>query len=269
MSNFNSTLVSARLLAKLKRALVTNNIVNRNYEGELTGPEDTVKIMTPNGTTIRDYDGTPITVDTIDGSSQELAVELSKYFAFIADDTENVSAYVDAFINEDFYALLAAAEGYVLGKYSDADAANEITFDPASDELVAKIREARAALTKQNVPSAGRYIVIGPDELNLVEDFLVQRETAMGDGVVRAGFEGRLAGFNVYVSNNLKETGSSPQYRHCVYGHTSAITYADAIVQVESMRSQEYFGDMVRGLMVSGAKVIRSNALGDLRHKIA
>jgi len=269
---FNATVVAAELNLKFRQNLVISSIVNRNYEGELVNVGDTVKIIRPLGTTIRPYSNdTDITVDEVDASENLLVADQGNYFAFYMHDNENASKYVNAFISEDAYALIQAADAYVLGKYADSDPANQIALASGYEaaDFVEAIRDARARLTKQSVPEEGRFVVIGPDELKLVEDVLVTRNTQMGDQTLRAGFVGQLAGFNVFVSPALKETGTSPKYRHCMFGHTSAITYADAISQIETMRSENRFADLVRGLHVYGAKTIRPEAIGDLRIAVA
>lgn len=52
-----------------------------------------------------------------------------------------------------------------------------------------------------------------------------------------------------------------------MYGYRGAITYADAIVNVESGRHSDFIADYVRGLHVAGAKVLprRAKVLGDFR----
>src|SRR5690606_4768476 len=204
--------------------------------GEITKPGDTVSIVRPIGTTIRSYSSdTDIEYDEVDGSPTSLTVDQADYFSFLMHDVDNASAYVNSFLSEDMYKMLAKTDAYVLGHYDDAASANKVEVDVSAGDadaaaaLVSAIRQARARLTKQDVPEEGRYLVIGPDELNLVEEKLVLRETGLGDDVTRRGFVGQLAGFQVFVSNNVAETGdgdTTDQVRHCLFGHRSAITYA-------------------------------------------
>ncbi len=264
---FNATILAGMLNRAFAERLVIGSITNRNYEGDIKNPGDTVKIVRPLGTTIRPYtSGTDITVDELDASEATLVCDQADYFAFFAHDTDNIARYAQVFVQEDAGKLLAAADRYVLGQY--AQAAGAVTKATAGD-FVEAVREARAVLTKANAPDEGRWLVIGPDELKLVEDKLAQRQTTMGDQTLRAGFAGQLAGFDVYVSNALKETGTTPKYRHALAGHISAVTFAGTVSQIETMRSENRFADLVRGLHCYGAKVVRPEGLVDLRVQIA
>jgi hypothetical protein len=65
--------------------------------------------------------------------------------------------------------------------------------------------------------------------------------------------------FTVYVSNNLPKTADNDSY---VMGGTSdAISFASQITNVETLRAQSTFGNIMRGLNVYGYKVIKPEAL--------
>lgn len=273
-SAFNPTRLSGQILRQLRMSLVTDNIVNRNWQGEIEGPEDTVEILTLEGLTVRDYadDGT-ITVETEPGASpRQLAMEIQPYFAFIADVTDNASAVAELFAQEGLQDLRKEAQKYVLGKYTEADADNQVTFDEeGGDDIEEKIADAGENLDDNEVPDEGRFIVLRPHEVRLIEDKISDRGTALGDQAVRAGYQGTFRGFEVYKapSSHFTNTGTSPSYDHCVYGSRIATTYADAIVQVRRQPSEKHFGDQIDGLLVAGAKVVRPEALGDFRVKVA
>ena len=79
--------------------------------------------------------------------------------------------------------------------------------------------------------------------------------------VFREGMIGRVAGMDVYISNNsinFDPTANSSQGGWIVQaGHPMAITFAEQIVQTEALRLQTTFADAVRGLHVYGAKLVR------------
>lgn len=270
--SFDRNILAGQLNLALKARLVALGVTNQDYQGNIERPGDSVKIVRPAGTTIRPYENdTDITVDELAATDQTLVVEQSNYFAFYAHDDESIARYAQAFVDEDSYALAAAADKYVLGKMADGAAStNQVTVAaPDEDEpldYLAAFREARAKLTKQNVPEGGRFAVIGPDDLAAIEENLSQRETDLGDWATVNGFQGMLSGFAVIVSNNLKETAT---YRHCVFGTRSGTTYAEAINQVELMRAPNRFADLVRGLHMYDAKVIRPEAIADVRVPLA
>jgi hypothetical protein len=89
--------------------------------------------------------------------------------------------------------------------------------------------------------------------------FLAASEPSVLNGAV-----GRIAGFDVLVSNNVPKTLAGPYWHHCVAGHPMAWTFASQISQIESVRRHDRFVDTVKGLYTYGAKVIRPEALLDL-----
>jgi hypothetical protein len=271
-ANFNPVRLQGQLINKLRMSLVVNSIVNRAYEGQIEGPEDSVKILRPVATTVEDADGSKMTyTDTLQAEDSVLSMEHKKRFGFLAKDIDNASAATQAFADEDFQKVLREAQQYVLGFYSQAASANEVTVDPSSDNFAAKVSEARTKMDNQEVPDDGRWMVLPPEQFGEIEDDLIARDTNLGDNVVRVRFQGLYKGFEVYKApaGHFTVTGSSTQYLHAMYGHRSAITYADAIVSIESGRHPDYIADYVRGLHVAGATVLpgRNTAIGDLRIK--
>lgn len=64
-------------------------------------------------------------------------------------------------------------------------------------------------------------------------------------------------GFEVIMSNNMaKDTSGTTKYAYCDIRGKKAIAFAGQINDVESMRSEKFFKDIVRGLDTFGAKVI-------------
>ena len=281
-SNFDPVKLQGQLLNKLRMSLVVSSITNTRYEGQITGPEDSVKILRPIGATVENADGSEMSYgDTLEAEDSVLSMDHKKRFGFLAKDIDNAASAAQAFSDETFQKVLREAQQYVLGFYSDGDGANEVDYDKVGssskqdkiDALTAAIGEARTNLDNQEVPETDRWMVLPSDEANLIEDDLASRQTEFGDDVVRNRYQGMYKGFEIYKApqSHFDTTGTSPEYRHAPYGHRSSITYADAIVNVESGRHSDYIADFVRGLHVAGATVLpgRSTALGDLRIKIS
>jgi len=270
-TNFNPTRLAGQVLRELRMRLVVANIVNRNYEGEIEGPEDTVDILELGSLTVGDYDpSSGITVQTEPtAETTALSMEQNKYFAFIADLADNAEAYAEIFQQEGVADLLREAQKYVLGKYTEAQNSNQVAYDPANDDIEEKIADAGENLDEEEVPEDGRWIVLPPTEVRAIEDKMSARDTPAGDDAIRAGYQGGFRGFDVYKapSNHFTTTGTSPAYLHAMYGHSIAITYADAVLNTRVQESERYFGQQVDGLHVGGAKVVRPEAAGDFRIK--
>ena len=60
-------------------------------------------------------------------------------------------------------------------------------------------------------------------------------------------------GFDVIMSNNMAKDAT---YAYCDIRGKKAIAFAGQINEVEALRSEQHFADLVRGLDTFGAKVI-------------
>ena len=82
-----------------------------------------------------------------------------------------------------------------------------------------------------------------------------------GQGSIRNGLvsSGKLRGFDMYKSNNVAATSTSTG--KILAGHISSTATAQTIISTEVLRDPTSFGDIVRGLHVYGAKVLRPEAL--------
>jgi len=275
VDNFKPTIWSRELLYTLKKSHVAGNIINRNYQGDITGEGDTVKIQTPNSIDVGNYTGADITFQGLTSATQSLIIDKAKYFAFLADDVDQAQAnipLVQSYMQESSYSLADVLDQFVLNFYTDADASNVIPPETlTSSTIYDKMVEAGRLLDNNDVPSMGRWIVLSPDEkalLSTSDDFT--SASMLGDDTKRTGFTGEIAGFEVYMSNNVQEATEtvdtvSENVRHLMFGSTSAITVADQIVKTEAGRREKAFGDYVKGLHVYGGKVVRPTALGDLK----
>ena len=82
-----------------------------------------------------------------------------------------------------------------------------------------------------------------------------------GDGGVRNGLvdSGMVRGFKLYKSNNIAAVSNATAKIIC--GHISSTATAQSILNIETLRDHDTFGDIVRGLHVYGRQVLRDNAL--------
>ena len=137
-------------------------------------------------------------------------------------------------------------------------------------------------LDQQNVDKAGRWIVIDPVMMEILQDedsrFL---NADFGDsGALRNGLVlNNWNGFRVYVSNNLPSVGTgaattgtanqNANYGVIVGGHDSAVATAEQINKTETYRDPDSFADIVRGMHLYGRKILRPEALVTAKYNIA
>lgn len=281
VTTFIPELWSARLLYALEKAHVATKLVNRNYEGLIANQGDTVHINSIGAITVSDYTkntdiSDPAALTTTD---QTLVIDQAKYFNFQVDDVDKAQAageLVDTAMGRAAYALADAADAYLL-KLIAAGAATGNVVGAASAPIALtaanvyeNIVKVRTKLDKANVPNTGRTIVVPPEvyALLLMDDRFAKNTATAGQDVLVNGLVGRVAGFDVYMSNNVA-TGTGTDTGKTAYFEVTAqvqaaTTYAEQIIKTEAYRLEKRFADGVKGLHVYGAKVTDGNQIAKL-----
>lgn len=275
--NFRPEIWSATLLVALRKALVYGGpgIVNRDYEGDIRQAGDTVRITSISDPTINTYNAntTTITPEELSDAQRSLVIDQCKYFAFYVDDVDARQAIgnvIPEAMSRAAYKLADVVDQYLASFYTGVQSANVIgstgsavdVFTTPSDAYDDVLVPLRVKLSRANVPSAGRYVVVSPEfhsKLLLDSRFIKVNESGTSDGL-RNGMVGRAAGFDILESNNVPNpTGNV----HVIQaGVSTAITMAEQINKTEAYRPQDKFADAVKGLALYGAKLLRPDSLG-------
>ena len=261
---------SAKMLVSLKKALVYGQpgVVNRDYEGEISGQGDTVRIRSISRPTIGTYtkNSTTITPETLTDAQRALYIDQSKYFAFELDDidaAQSVGGELEGALQEAVYGLRDVADQYVASLYTGAQSANQLGTVSVTSAALAytQLRKLKVKLDEANVPMEGRWAIVPPwyEGLLLEEDKFVRVDASGTSEGLRNGMIGRALGFNVMASNNAPlVTGDDYAV---MAGHPSAISFAEQIASIETYRPESAFADAIKGLHVYGAKLVRPDAI--------
>jgi len=261
---------SAKLLVSLKKALVycQSNVVNRDYQGEITKSGDTVHIRSITRPTINSYtEDSDITVENLTDAERLLIIDQKKYFAFQLDDVAAAQEAFDSMagaFQEAAYGLADTADQFMAAKYTDAAAANQIGTVAVTTAALAytQIRKLKVLLDEANVPMEGRYVIIPPwyHGLLLEDDRFVRADAATpGKMALYNGFVGEALGFEILVSNNVVNvTGDDWAVQA---GHPMAQSYAEQILKTVPFSLEKRFDDAIKGLHVYGGKTVRPDAL--------
>ena len=275
VTSFIPELWSARLLYNLEKNHVATNLVNRDYEGEIKQAGDTVHINTLGAVSVRTYtQGTDLSYDALSTSDQTLEIDQQKYFAFNIDDVDKAQAagdLMDTAMGRASYSLADVSDAFLLGKIAAGGSSDNYVGSSGSpialtkDNIYQYIIALRTKLDKQNVPTQGRTLVIPPEAYALLlQDARFTSVNGVAEGVITNGLVGRVAGFDIYMSNNVvKSSAATPVYSMTAQ-ISDATTYAEQIVKTEALRPEASFSDAVRGLHVYGAKVTRPAAIATL-----
>ena len=292
-SFFLPSVYSKKVLNFFRKASVVEAITNTDYAGEISAYGDSVKIIKEPVISVSDYTrATDTTVTRLTDQELTLVVDSAKAFKFIVDDIETNMSHVNfkevasssaayalrdsydaAVIATMFSGVSSSSPDHILGTDNATDLAAG-TFDGTGnldigfgtnehDPIDVMARMARL-LDEQNVPEEGRWFVAGPDfyeVLGQASSKLLSVDFNAGQGSIRNGLvsSGKLRGFEMYKSNNIASTSNAAG--KCLGGHISSTATAQTIVSTETLRDPTSFGDIVRGLHVYGAKVLRPEAL--------
>ena len=266
ITNFIPELWSANILLELQKNLVYGSAVNRDYEGDIANYGDTVHITGIAHISVGDYTAhTDITIEpATDKDAGELVINQSKYFAFEIDDVEKRQALRD--LTDQYLAGLMAA-----GAKSKLDPISGATATKAYDTIV----DLATALDKQNVPDAGRWVIVTPDFYGLLRKdsrFVAGAESA--HSTLLNGVVGEAAGMTILKSNNApaakggSASAQTDEGNVIIAGTNAATTFAEQIAKVEATRKEKGFDDIVKGLHLYGAKVVRPEALATVHFKV-
>jgi hypothetical protein len=272
VDTFKPEIWSQELRAAYEKALVFVSLCNRDYEGEIAKAGDTVHINTIGDPTVADYVAgtTQITAEQLATTDQTLLINQSKYFAFKVDDVDKrqaAGAVLTKGMERSAYKMKDAADQYIAGLYTGADAANVIdtvhidTGDAAYEQLI----NLGVLLDQANVPEEGRNAVAPPWFFGLLvtSKYATNAAFQAANAAIQSGKVGEIGGFMLHKSNNVKViTGDD----YAVTALTQdAISFADQINETEALRMEKEFADMVRGLHLYGAKVVEPKALAVLK----
>jgi len=297
--NFIPEVWSGKLQVKFYKSTVLGEITNNDWEGEIKGQGDKVYIRTIPTITINNYTkGMNLSSQVPNSEPLELNIDKGKYFQVVLDDVDEVQADVklmDIFTNDASQQMKIAIDGDVLGNvYADAAARNKgATAGAISQDINLGVTGAPRAVTKsnvldlildmgqcldeQNVPEDGRWLVIPAWMAAMIKNSDLKQAYLTGDSVtpLRNGKIGMIDRFTVYISNNLSKVtdlgadaaagGTSANADKSAWnimaGTRDAISFASQITNVETLRSQSTFGNIMRGLNVYGYKVTKPEAL--------
>ena len=273
ITRFVPQIWAANLLVALEKSHVfaQTGVVNRDYEGEISQFGDTVHITSISDPTIGTYtaNSTTITAEELTDARRSLTIDQARYFAFKVDDIDKRQARGDVLpqaMRRSAYKLRDVVDAYIAGFYTSVPSANALgtvavtagTPTDAYDKILVPLS---VKLDEANVPREGRWVVVPPwfhGRLLLDGRFVKASESADATAL-RNAYIGRAAGFDVMTSNNaVLVTGDD----HAVMAGTDmAISYAEQISQVEAYRDPNSFADIIRGLHLWGARVLRPEGL--------
>ncbi len=283
--NFIPEIWSGKLIENFYDATVLSAISNTDYEGEIKNMGDTVNIRTTPELTIQTYvKGQTLSVENPDKAKLQLIIDKGEYFAAVEDDVDQVQSDVNMMdqwskdasermkIKIDTRVLTdmltdvhASNKGQTAGRISgNIDLGVAGTPEAlTTSNVIGKIVDMGTVLDEANCPESDRFMVIPAKMGGLIKQSDLKDASITGDGSspLRNGRLGMIDRFTVYVSHNLYKSGTEFSV---IAGHKMGFTFASQMTNMETIRSETTFGNIIRGLQVYGYKVVKPEALATL-----
>jgi hypothetical protein len=275
---------SKKVQVAFRKSSVVEAITNTDYTGEIAQFGDTVNIIKEPQISVYDYTRHgSITATDLTDEELTMQIDQAKAFQFEVDDLEQRFSHVnwqqiasdnaayklkDA-MDSNVLAAIVAASG--INTYGAVDAPVVTGHDSGETDPLDVLARLARQLDDQNVPEENRWVVAAPsfyEELAKTNSKLLSIDYNAGQGSLRNGLvaSGELRGFKMYKSNNTPTATGTGSYTGTslplvVAGHMSAVSTAQALSTIETVRSQSSFVDIVRGLLVWGRKVLRPEGI--------
>lgn len=236
---------------ELKCKLVDN--CTREYEGDVEYAKS-VKILAVGDPTISDYNpNQDINIEDMKDRGQLLTIDQAKTFAFYVDDidkAQSVPGLQEEYQRKAVHGLAIARDTYIANLIKSAS--NKTVATALSREAVkTAIDDAIVALRERDFDEEG-VIEISPRVYNVFKNELITLSTDNPE-YIKKGKVGVYDDFDVIMSNNMAKDSSNV---YCDIRGKKAIAFAGQINEVEALRAEKRFKDIVRGLDTFGAKVI-------------
>ena len=261
VSTFIPTIWSENLYQELDKQYIAVANCNREFEGEIKNKGSVVRICGVGAVTVSDYKKNTDMSDPqlLSETIKDLAIDQAKCFNFQIDDIDRAQSspkMMSAAMRLAASALANEADKHIFGLYQQAG--RTITAGYVNDETILNhFIDAVTTLQKNNVVDTDQIVIeISPMVAAVI---LKSKIKLLSDNneVLENGCIGKIAGCNVFVSNNLSYSADGDSTGYWCYIRTKrAIAFAEQLSEIEAYRPEKRFSDAVKGLHLYGAKVV-------------
>ena len=269
MENFIPELYSDMLLVQRPQETVFAKLCNTNYNGEIKNKGDRVHFTGIGRPEVYAYTKEQtLTAQSMSDYTVEMAIDQAYYFNVLLDDVDMKQGIVDIkpSLFEEARRSLSENMDAKIGLLYDQAGTTVTQTQVSSTNIISTIANGITQLYKNNVPSNEQLsLVVSPDvaEKIMLADIVFNTNNS---DILSGGFIGKMKKFincTVYVSNNVY---SPSTVDYCMLFTNKAIGLAEQIPagSIEKLRSTTKLADIIRGVQLFGAKVIKPKELVSL-----
>jgi hypothetical protein len=262
---FKQTLWSKKIQNALDTLTGLRTHCDYQFEGEIKAGNK-LKITGSVAPTIGTYvPGTDINIENVDGIDQELVIDQLKYFARYFDNVDKAQSIPGVLENdtrECAKSLHEEGDKYVASvikaeiEKTGSTVAKGTAFTPSKTNAVEKVEEGLVALYTNNVkPTDDLYGEFSPKMYSFLRQALTETLTNNVD-LAKKGAVGKYNNIMVCIEN-LLPVNTTDHVRYNIIRTSKAVAFAGQVDTVKAIEKEKGFGDIVKGLYVYGAKVVR------------
>lgn len=224
--------IARTALGLLQREIVLPRLVWSFGQADFRGAkDDTITLRLPAVLTARDYEwrtrNAAITIDDLTETGVDVSLDTHPYSAVAITDeqlTLDIVSFGEQVLQPQVRAVAERLEGLIATTLAGATvpAAADLTHTIGTDDAFETAVDARAVLNSQNVPMAGRFLLLGSalEADFLKSDHLSLVDQSGSDSALRDGTLGRIAGFTVVTSNAIDPDAGFA-------GHQTAVAFGN------------------------------------------
>src|SRR4051794_2790011 len=124
---------SAKTSKEMYAASLFDTLVNRDYQGEITGVGSILNILSFSKLSEKDYSGSNLSVDSINESNGQLVIDKQKSFYFKVNTIDQFKSYIkdpkSTLMDQTTNERKKNIDVYVLGKYAQVAAGQRVGTD--------------------------------------------------------------------------------------------------------------------------------------------
>jgi hypothetical protein len=294
-SAYIEKMFSKKVLVQFYNESTATQLMNQDYEGEISSMGDSVVVRKDPTITVDDYTiGGTLTYQVPTEDAQTMYIDQAKSTAFRIDTIDDLQSDLglpnrfqeaatkdmkETIDKELFDYMIAGSVGATdmsaalfdsnniggtAGAVSgDIDLGEALAYLAlTSDAIHGYIVDLNTVLDEAKIKREGRWVVMNPAVAAYLKTSDLKQADVTGDpkGVIRSGLIGQVDGCDIYVTNHAFNFVDTDRIYTITSGTTEFCSFAAQITDTETLSIPDSFGKYYRSLNVYGRKVLQETA---------
>lgn len=275
-ANFIPEVWNESILRNLDRLCVFAEDCNRQYEGDVKGPGDTVHILGAATPTIKSINRSAANnaidgPEELNGTDTTLAVNQMAYFNYMVGDIDKAQAVpdlMDSLSAETSEGIANVIDKYIASLAVGATNLNSTAAVVNASNVLSMLDSAIQQLYENDVKQSTEIVVtVSPRFYTLFRSAYIDRDTNNSE-MMKNGKVGKYGAVTVKMSNNVHTTDGGAT-DNIMIRTKRAIAFVNPFTKSEAYRPEKHFADAIKGYSLYDAKIIRPAEILNINVKYA